>query len=183
MLLSHASIAVLLSHASIDILLFIVLLSCCYTEVLSSVSFPPVFKLILYYYLTKLFFAPNGFCLILLSHLLSDKPIFFFGQNGSYQDIFCPYIDLPFLCKTNASFEICQKQVAGHLEKEQRHRVKLRIGWSCHVVFNVAGQGPFSVMIEEISSRNGLLPLSNVHLLSVTDLLQQEDCCCYKRED
>ena len=38
-------------------------------------------------------------------------------------------------------------------------------------------------MIEEISSRNGLLPLSNVHLLSVTDLLQRKDCCCYKRED
>ena len=49
--------------------------------------------------------------------------------------------------------------------------------------FNVAGQGPFSVMIEEISSRNGILPLSNVHLLSVTDLLQRKDCCCYKRED
>ena len=49
--------------------------------------------------------------------------------------------------------------------------------------FNVAGQGPFSVMIEDISSRNGLLPLSNVHSLSVTDLLQWEDCCCYKRED
>ena len=49
--------------------------------------------------------------------------------------------------------------------------------------FNVVGQGPFSVMIEDISSRNGLLPLSNVHLLSVTDLLQREECCCYKRED
>ena len=49
--------------------------------------------------------------------------------------------------------------------------------------FNVAGQGPFPVMIEDISSRNGLLPLSNVHPLSVTDLLQREDCCCYKRED
>ena len=49
--------------------------------------------------------------------------------------------------------------------------------------FNVAGQGPFPVMIEDISSRNGLLPLSNVLLLRVTDLLQQEDCCCYKRED
>ena len=49
-------------------------------------------------------------------------------------------------------------------------------------VFNVAEQGPFPVMIEDISSRNGLLPLSNVLLLSVTDLLQREDCCCYKRE-
>ena len=49
--------------------------------------------------------------------------------------------------------------------------------------FNVAGQGPFSVMIEDISSRNGLLPMSNVHPLRVTDLLQREDCCCYKRED
>ena len=49
--------------------------------------------------------------------------------------------------------------------------------------FNVAGQGPFPVMIEVISSCNGLLPLSNVLLLSVTDLLQREDCCCYKRED
>ena len=46
--------------------------------------------------------------------------------------------------------------------------------------FNVAGQGPFPVMIEEISSRNGLLQLSNVHLLSITDLLQQKDCCYYK---
>ena len=67
--------------------------------------------------------------------------------------------------------------------KEQRYGVKLIIGWSCHVVFNVAGQGPFPVMIEEISSCNNLLPLSNVHLLSVTDLLQRKDCCCYKRED
>ena len=49
--------------------------------------------------------------------------------------------------------------------------------------FNVVGQGPFPVMIEDISSCNGLLPLSNVHLLSVTDLLQREDCCCYKSED
>ena len=49
--------------------------------------------------------------------------------------------------------------------------------------FNVAGQGPFPIMIEDISSRNGLLPLSNVHPLSVMDLLQREDCCCYKRED
>ena len=48
--------------------------------------------------------------------------------------------------------------------------------------FNIAGQGPFPVMIEDISSRNDLLPLSNVHPLSVTDLLQREDCCCYKRE-
>ena len=48
--------------------------------------------------------------------------------------------------------------------------------------FNVAGQGPFPVTIEDFSSRNGLLPLSNVHPLSVTDLLQREDCCCYKRE-
>ena len=37
-------------------------------------------------------------------------------------------------------------------------------------------------MIEEISSRNDLLPLNNIHLLSVTDLLQREDCCCYIRE-
>ena len=74
-------------------------------------------------------------------------------------------------------------QVAGHFEKEQRHGVKLRIGWSCHVVFNVVSQRPFSIMIEEISSRNGLLPLSNVHLLSVTYLLQRNDCCYYKRED
>ena len=49
--------------------------------------------------------------------------------------------------------------------------------------FNVAGQGPFPVMIEDISSRNGLLPLSNILLLRVTDLLQREDCYCYKRED
>ena len=49
--------------------------------------------------------------------------------------------------------------------------------------FNVAGQGPFPVMIEDISSRNGLLLLSNVHPLSVTDLLQWKDCCCYKSED
>ena len=48
--------------------------------------------------------------------------------------------------------------------------------------FNVAGQGPFSVMIEDFSSCNGLLPVSNVHPLSVTDLLQREDCCCYRRE-
>ena len=38
-------------------------------------------------------------------------------------------------------------------------------------------------MIKDISSHIGLLPLSNVHPLSVTDLLQREDCCCYKRED
>ena len=49
--------------------------------------------------------------------------------------------------------------------------------------FNIASQGPFLIMIEDISSRNSLLPLSNVLLLRVTDLLQQEDCCCYKRED
>ena len=49
--------------------------------------------------------------------------------------------------------------------------------------FNVAGQGPFPVTIEDFSSRNGLPPLSNVHLLSVTDLLQWKNCCCYKRED
>ena len=49
--------------------------------------------------------------------------------------------------------------------------------------FNVAGQGPFPVTIEDISSHNGLLPLSNVHPFSVTDLLQRKDCCCYKRED
>ena len=49
--------------------------------------------------------------------------------------------------------------------------------------FNVAGQGPFSVTIEDISSRNSLLSLSNVHPFSVTDLLQREDCCCYKDED
>ena len=49
--------------------------------------------------------------------------------------------------------------------------------------FNVAGQGPFPVMIEDISSHKGLLPLSNVHPLNVMDLLQREDCCCYKRED
>ena len=48
--------------------------------------------------------------------------------------------------------------------------------------FNVAGQGPFPVTIEDFSSRNGLPPVSNVHPLSVTDLLQREDCCCYKRE-
>ena len=48
--------------------------------------------------------------------------------------------------------------------------------------FNVAGQGPFPVTIEDFSSRNGLLPVCNVHPLSVTDLLQWEDCCCYKRE-
>ena len=49
--------------------------------------------------------------------------------------------------------------------------------------FNIAGQRPFPVMIEDISSCNDLLPLSNILLLSVMDLLQQEDCCCYKRED
>ena len=49
--------------------------------------------------------------------------------------------------------------------------------------FNVAGQGPFPVTIEDFSSRNGLLPMSNVHPLSVTDLLQREDCYCYKSED
>ena len=48
--------------------------------------------------------------------------------------------------------------------------------------FNVAGQGPFPVTIEDFSSRNDLLPLSNVHPLSVTDLLQREDCCCYISE-
>ena len=48
--------------------------------------------------------------------------------------------------------------------------------------FNVAGQGPFPVKIEDFSSCNGLLPVSNVHPLSVTDLLQREDYCCYKRE-
>ena len=35
-------------------------------------------------------------------------------------------------------------------------------------------------MIEKISSCNGLQPLSNVHLLRVTDLLQRKECCCYK---
>ena len=49
--------------------------------------------------------------------------------------------------------------------------------------FNVAEQGPFPITIEDFPSRNGLLPLSNVLLLSVMDLLQREDCCCYKRED
>ena len=49
--------------------------------------------------------------------------------------------------------------------------------------FNIEGQGPFPIMIEDISSRNGLLPLSNALLLSVTDLLQREDYCCYKSED
>ena len=55
--------------------------------------------------------------------------------------------------------------------------------------FNIAEQGPFPVTIEDFSSRNvfllrsiGLPPVSNVHPLSVTDLLQWEDCCCYKRE-
>ena len=48
--------------------------------------------------------------------------------------------------------------------------------------FNVERQGPFPVTIEDFSSRNGLLPVSNVHPLSVTNLLQQEDYCCYKRE-
>ena len=55
--------------------------------------------------------------------------------------------------------------------------------------FNVAGQGPFPVTIKDFSSRNGLPfvsnglpPMSNVHPLSVTDLLQRKDCCCYKRE-
>ena len=160
----------------------IVLLPCYYTE-LFILCFFLIFK-----YIILLFdlcvpcarWILSDSFIILLSHLLSDKPIFFFGQNSSYQDILCPYIDLLFLYKTNASFEIFQKQVAGHLEKEQRHRVKLRIEWSCHAVFNVAGQGPFSVMIEDISSCNGLLHLSNVHLLSVMDLLQQKECCCYK---
>ena len=50
-------------------------------------------------------------------------------------------------------------------------------------IFNVAEQRPFPVKIEDFSSRNDLLPVSNVHLLSVTDLLQREDYCCYKRED
>ena len=56
--------------------------------------------------------------------------------------------------------------------------------------FNVAEQGPFPVTIEDSSSRNGLPsvsnglpPVSNVHLLSVTDLLQRKDYCCYKDED
>ena len=49
--------------------------------------------------------------------------------------------------------------------------------------FNVASQGPFPVMIEDFSSRNSLLPESNVHPLSVTDLLQWEDSFCYKSED
>ena len=48
--------------------------------------------------------------------------------------------------------------------------------------FNVAGQGPFPVMIEDILCRNGLLSLSNVHPLSVIDLLQREDYCCYKEK-
>ena len=133
-----------------------------------------------------MFFTPNRFCLI---HLWSSYHIyyltnsyFFFGQNGSCQDIFCPYIDLLFLCNSNASFETCQKQVAGHLEKKQRHGAKLKIEWSCHAIFNVAGQGPFPVMIEEISSHNDLLHLSNVHLLSVMDLLQRKDCCYYKEK-
>ena len=47
--------------------------------------------------------------------------------------------------------------------------------------FNVVGQGPFPVTIEDFPLRNGLLPESNVHPLSITDLLQQEDYCCYKR--
>ena len=106
----------------------------------------------------------NSF-MIFLSHLLSDKLIFFFGQISSCQDILCPYIDLLFLYKTNASFENCQKQVTGHLEKEQQHGEKLKIEWSNYAVFNVAVQGPFLVMIKEISSCNGCLHLSNVHLL------------------
>ena len=48
--------------------------------------------------------------------------------------------------------------------------------------FNVVGQGPFPITIEDFSSRNSLLSMSNVHLLSVMDLLQREDYCCYKRE-
>ena len=48
--------------------------------------------------------------------------------------------------------------------------------------FNVVGQGPFPFKIEDFSSHNGLLPVSNVHPLSVTDLLQREDYYCYKRE-
>ena len=57
-------------------------------------------------------------------------------------------------------------------------------------VFNVTEQGPFPVTIEDFSSRNvfllrsnGLPRVSNVHPLSITDLLQREECCCYKRED
>ena len=49
--------------------------------------------------------------------------------------------------------------------------------------FNIASQGPFPVTIEDFPLRNGLLPLSNILLLRVTDLLQQKDCYCYKRED
>ena len=49
--------------------------------------------------------------------------------------------------------------------------------------FNVASQGPFPVTIEDFPLRNGLLPESNVHPLSVTDLLQRKDSCCYKSED
>ena len=49
--------------------------------------------------------------------------------------------------------------------------------------FNIARQGPFPIKIEDFSSCNGLPPVSNVHLLSVTDLLQREDYYCYKDED
>ena len=48
--------------------------------------------------------------------------------------------------------------------------------------FNVAGQGPFPVTIEDFSSHNGLLPESNVHPLSVTDLLQREDHAAIKEK-
>ena len=119
--------------------------------------------MLLPYYLTELFilyFFPSSFqinivlfvwlCFPCADWVLSKfschiyyltNPYFFFGQNGSCKDIFCPYIDLPFLCNTNASFEICQKQVAGHLEKEQRHGVKLNIGWSCHAEFQHSRSG------------------------------------------
>ena len=65
--------------------------------------------------------------MIFLSHLLSDKLISLLGQYDFCKNIFCPY-RLAVCVKTNASFKNCQKQVAGLLEKEQRHGVKLNIG-------------------------------------------------------
>ena len=94
---------------------------------LSSVSFRQIFKLILYY-LFDYIFAPYGFCLnLLVSFNIGHTHIFSLDKMTSVRKSFV-HIDLHFLCKLNTSFEICQKQVAGLLEKEQRHAVKLNIG-------------------------------------------------------
>ena len=132
-----------------------------------------------------MFFMQNGFVWFIYDLLVT----FIIWQNHiSSLDKMTPirissvHIDLLFLCKLTLLLRYCQKQVAGLLEKEQRHGVKLNIGWSCHAEFQRSRTGTIPCHDQNFSSRNGLLPESNVHPLSVTDLLQREDCCCYKRE-